>query len=466
MRETDVAVVGAGPAGMAAAIAAAEAGARVTLIDEYGMPGGQFFKRADASFSIEPSQLSREHGRGEELREKLSASRVSVLAHTLVWGVFDNELMLYGNNKSETLRTKAIVLATGAYDRPVAFPGWTLPGVMGAGGAQTLAKTQWVKAGRKILLSGSGPLLLPVARQLLLAKAEIVAVVEATTPSQWLRLASAAWGQWSRFAEAIECWRHFRKNRVPLLFGHKIARALGADKVEAAVIAKIDRNWNAITETERILDVDAIAVGYGLLPNIELAASCGCNLYWDNSVRAWFVACDSRMATNRFNVFVAGEITGIGGSELALNEGILAGISAAESIGIISTKIADERLAMPSRRRKRLANFANVLNRSYGPRAGLWEGLESDNTTICRCEEVTRGVIASAVRNGCSSLKEVKDLTRAGMGLCQGRMCRNMVAEIIAREQQKQVEKIAFPHVRPPIKPVPIAAIVASDSSK
>ena len=274
--QVDVAVVGSGPAGMAAAVEAAEAGANVLLLDEYAKPGGQFFKRAGDGFSVDATRLTREHERGEALRQRLSHPRIRVLSSALVWGRFGNELMVYREGRTEAVQARALVIATGAYDRPVAFPGWTLPGVISAGGAQTLAKTQWVKPGHRMLLAGAGPFLLPVAQSLLRAEVTIAALVEATKPTQWLPHAASLWGQWPRFAEAWDYKRELRRAGTPTIYGHKIVRALGEKKVEGAVIAKVDRDGMPYPGTERTIAVDGIATGYGFLPNIELAASCGC----------------------------------------------------------------------------------------------------------------------------------------------------------------------------------------------
>ena len=461
---TDIAVVGAGPAGMAAALAAAEAGAQVVLLDEYSRPGGQFFKRSHDSFSVERDRLTREHDRGEHLRRQLSHQRIHVLTRTLAWGRFDDHLMIFRDQRSEALHARAFVIATGAYDRPVAFPGWTLPGVVSAGGAQALAKTQWVKPGHRMLLAGAGPFLLPVAQSLLRAGVRIVAIAEATTPLQWLPHAGALWGQWPRFAEAWDYKLDLRKAGVPTIHGYKIVRAVGDRAVAAAAIARVDSDWRTIGGTERTFEVDGIAVGYGFLPNLELAASFGCDLRFDPFARTWFAQCTADMSTNKPGVFVAGEITGIGGSALALEEGRIAGLSAAEHVGALPPAEADRRRLPHRRRRAHLGRFADMLNVLFRPRPGLWEPL-SGSVTICRCEEVSAQEIRACVAAGCTTTKSIKDWTRAGMGLCQGRMCRAMVSEIIAAERSVALDSIPFPHVRPPIKPVPIHALLQPETT-
>ena len=447
---------------MSAAIAAAEAGAQVVILDEYAKPGGQFFKCTGDEFSVAPERLTREYARGEALRGQLRHPNITVLTRALVWGRFDDRIMVAHEGCSKAFRGKALVIATGAYDRPVAFPGWTLPGVVTAGGAQTLAKSQWVKPGRRMLLAGAGPFLLPVALSLLRADVSIAALVEATRPIDWLPHFGALWGQWPRFSEAFEYKANLRRAGVPTVYRHKIVRALGEKKVEVAIIAKVDRDWHAIPGTERTIEVDAIAIGYGFLPNIELAAHSGCELRFDNFARTWFAKCTDTMATNKSGVFVAGEITGIGGSALALEEGRIAGISAAEFAGSLTADAAGTLRRGPIARRTRLDRFAGALNELFGPRPGLWEFLKEE-MTVCRCEEVKAGDITACIADGATTNKSIKDWTRAGMGLCEGRICRGMVGEILARERGVELSTIPFPSVRPPIKPVPFSTLLQDD---
>lgn len=459
----DVVVVGAGPAGMSAALAAAGTGARVIVLDEYAQPGGQFFKRTGSGFAVGPKHLTREHARGELLRDRLRHPNITVLSRALVWGRFDDRIMVAHEGRSIAIHGKALVIATGAYDRPVAFPGWTLPGVVTAGGAQTLAKSQWVKPGKRMLLAGAGPFLLPVALSLLRADVKIAALVEATRPTEWLPHLGSLWGQWPRFSEAWEYRSNLRQAGVPTIYGHKIVRALGEKHVEGAVIARVDSAWRTISGTEQTIEVDAIATGYGFLANIELAASSGCKLRFDAHARTWFVDSTPTMATSVPGTFVAGEVTGIGGSALALEEGQIAGLSAAQYCGTLSPDAADRERREPIARRERLDRFASALNRLFGPRPGLWEFLKGD-MTVCRCEEVKASEIESCIADGATTNKSIKDWTRAGMGLCEGRICRAMVGEILARERGVDLATIPFPSVRPPIKPVPFATLLQDES--
>ncbi len=264
--QVELAVVGAGPAGIEAALAAAQAGVNVTLIDGYPWPGGQYFKQVPAAFRAD--DRTRHQHEAAALLERLRLSDVRFLPDTDVWGAFPApdggwELDLshrdgarYGPSDPSRVVAPALVLATGAHDRPLAFPGWDLPGVMTAGAAQTLVKSQRVLPGRRVLLSGTGPLQLAVAASLARAGAEVVAILEglAPTPRALLPL-TALWGQWPRLAEGWDYGRVLASARVPYRFGRSVVEARGHDEVEEAVIARIDPEWQPIPGTEQTVAV-------------------------------------------------------------------------------------------------------------------------------------------------------------------------------------------------------------------
>lgn len=385
-----VAVVGAGPAGIAAAVAARGAGAEVVVVDSQPEPGGQIWRGGG--------------GRSQALLRSGAELRLG----WSVWAVEDGALRITDGERGDTLRADAIVLATGAYDRPVAFPGWTLPGVLTAGGAQALAKGQGVLPGRRVLLAGAGPFLFPVARELRALGAEVT-VAEATRRREWLRAAPRMTAHPDKLAA-------FLRERVPVRWGRMIVRAEGGERVERATIAEVDGDWRP--GAEETLAVDTVCTAYGFLPSLELPRALGCE------IRAGAVAHDGAMATSVAGVYVAGEAAGIGGAAKAWDEGSAAGASAA---------------GRPGRASRRAAGFARVLDELFAPRPGLRELIAPD-TVVCRCEGVTAGEIGAA-----ASFSELKLRTRAGQGPCQGRVC----APLIGLE----------PSARPPLAPVPVAAL-------
>lgn len=428
----DVAVVGGGPAGMCAALAAARMGRSVALIDEYAAPGGQIWRRRfDEVGEAAPRSLP---GAARELCAALADSSVRVLSGASVWAApSPSELLLTG--PVERVRAGAVVLATGAYDRPVAFPGWTLPGVMTAGGAQALAKGQGVVPGRRVLLAGAGPFLLPVAAQLAARGAKVVAVAEASRRRDWARVSPRMAGHPDKLREYLGYRRRVRR----IEWGHVLVRAEGASRVESATIAECGPDW-APTGRERTFAVDAVCTAYGFLPSVDLARALGCELRGDA------VAHDADMATSVPGVYVAGEASGIGGSDLAQAEGELAGRMAA------GHGRGTPELAALRARRAKLASFAGILGELFDPRPGL-RTLATPDTTLCRCEDVSQGTVDAAVAGGATSMSALKVVTRCGQGPCQGRTCERLVAARLPEEPARFSS-------RAPMRPVQLDVLI------
>jgi thioredoxin reductase len=416
---------------MAAAVAARRAGASVVLIDEYAAPGGQIWRRPFAQAAeIAPASLPRAARR---LCTELAESGATVLAGTSVWAARrgDAHWALLLEGEAGEVRGRAVVLATGAYDRPVAFPGWTLPGVMTAGGAQALSKGQGVVPGRRVLLAGAGPFLLPVATQLRKGGATVVAVVEATRRRDWLAAAPRMAAHPGRLG-GYAAYRA-RTAGTAYVWGHVLVRAEGEGAVESATIAAAAPDWSPLPGRERTFEVDAVCTAYGFLPSTELARALGCRLSGDA------VAHDHDMRTTVDGVFVAGEAAGVGGADLARLEGELAGTRAAGGVAGVETLRA---------KRSRAAGFAAILEDLFGPRPGL-AALAGPETILCRCEDVTAAEVDAA---GASSPAALKILTRCGQGPCQGRVCERLIAARLGTPARF--------NARAPVRPIPLGVLM------
>ena len=315
MRGVALAIVGAGPAGLSAAIAAAKCGLRPVVIDENPLPGGQIYRQLPREFKVERSEaLGLTYEKGQRLLARAYDANIELKLGTTVWGLFDPlTLGLECDGKAESMQCGALVLATGGYDRAIPFPGWTLPGVMTLGGAQTLVKSQRMLPGKKIILSGSGPFLLPVTSQLVEAGANIVAVLEASKPMGWLSRAGSLWGQWDRFREGWGYVKPLLRARIGVRFGQAVIEAWGKGKVEGVVTASLDDDWRPIPGTEQTILADVVAVGYGFSVNTQLSQLCHCEHEFRKGYGGWTVKVDRRQATSVAKVFAAGETTGIGG---------------------------------------------------------------------------------------------------------------------------------------------------------
>jgi NADPH-dependent 2,4-dienoyl-CoA reductase/sulfur reductase-like enzyme len=465
--ETEVAVVGAGPAGLSAAYTASRAGCNVTLVDSYARPGGQYYKQMPAQFRAKsPGSLHQEFARAERLFSALQRdSKVTILTGTTVWSaqvsISEDAVTLYldSGDKSSKLSARKVVLAPGAYDRALPFPGWDLPGVMTAGAMQTLVKSQRVLPGSRIVLSGSGPFLMPVAAALAQAGAWVLGVYEATHPSQWVRHTLQAWGHWDKLREARVYLRILRKHRVPVKFGQAVVRAEGDRQVRRALVARLNADWSPIAGSEQRLEVDAVGVGYGFVPSTELASLLGCAQRYDALQAGFFVRHDATMESSRKGIFVAGEITGIGGSAVARPQGAIAGLSAAYQLGHLSAQQARQAMAQHLEVLHHQQAFARLLHRLYAVQPGWMEWL-TPATTLCRCEEVSYAKVEEAVKQfGASDVKTVKSLTRCGMGLCQGRVCGPNVTSITATLSGRPPEEVGTLSARPIVKPITLGAL-------
>jgi NADPH-dependent 2,4-dienoyl-CoA reductase/sulfur reductase-like enzyme len=466
--QTEVAVVGAGPAGLGAAYAAMQAGCAVTLIDSYARPGGQYYKQMPSEFQARsPGALHHRFGPAQRLMPALQAhSKVTILTGTTVWSAqaADSKgavtLYLNDDTTSSELHSLSVVLAPGAFDRALPFPGWDLPGVMTAGAIQSLVKSQRVLPGRRIVLSGSGPFLMPVAAALAQAGAQVLGVYEATHPRHWVRHAPQAWGHWDKLREALDYAGILRKYRVPVKFGRAVVRAEGDGRVRRVAVARLDAGWSPIAGSEQYVEVDTLGLGYGFVPSIELAQLLGCALRYDPLQAGFFVQHDASMESSRKGVFVAGEIAGIGGSSVARPQGAIAGLAAARKLGRLSAARAREAMAPHLKELHHQQAFARLLHRLYPVPKGWFDWLTPE-TIICRCEEVSYARVKEAVTQfGATDAKTVKNITRCGMGLCQGRVCGSNVAAITSALSDRPPEEVGTLAARPIVKPVMLGAMI------
>ncbi len=455
--DTDIAVVGAGPAGLSAALAAANAGARVVVLDEYAEPGGQFYKQLPVEFSVpDRARLGDDYTKGDALLASVKKADVTISNETLVWGAFEpGELSITRRGEAGTVKAHKIIVASGAYERAVAFPGWDLPGVMTPGGAQTLVKNQQQLPGKRIVLAGSGPFLLPVAKTLLGAGANIAAIFEATRPRAWLRHAPRLWGHWDRLAEAQRYRRMLAEAGLPIQFGRIVVRAEGTESVERAIVMACDESGRPVAGTEHAEACDTLCVGYGFIPQVQVTRVLGCEHRYDALRGGWVPVHGDDMQTSVGGVYVAGEVAGIGGAYVAMAEGWLAGLSAARELG---HKVRSTALMSASRDRARRRSFGDLVNTIFALKPGVFDPI-TDDTLICRCEEVTAGEIRASAAAWAPHVNSVKGVTRCGMGYCQGRICGSLLAELTARVTGGSVADAGGLSVRPPLKPVRVEVL-------
>jgi len=477
-RQLRFAVVGAGPAGMAAAVAAADGGVTATVIDSAASVGGQFYRQPAARLRARaPRRLHRGRRTWRALTSRfdrhVAAGRIRFLPEHHVWfceqvgdGYRVHALLGPEQQHSAVVDADALLLATGAYERVLPFPGWTLPGVVTAGGAQAMLKGSLVLPGREVLVAGTGPLLLPVAVGLADAGAQVKALVESAGRLDLAKLAPSLAAHPDKLAEAAGYAARLAAHRIPIKYGHTVVAAHGRDRIESATVAEVDAKGRVRQGTETQIPCDSLAIGHGLLPHLDLALTLDARVEADGTPAVWV---DSEQRTSVPGLWAAGETTGIGGAALALVEGEIAGRSvAAWSQGPQRAWLDEDHARDPAwshaeQKRRSLRGFSAVLDAAYPPPAGWTERLTED-TAVCRCEDVRAGSIRSAMTDyGATDLRSVKLLTRAGMGWCQGRMCGAAVAGLIAEHSGDEHAAASVAMRRPFARPVPLGALAGLD---
>jgi len=358
----DVIIVGSGPAGLSAAVAAAQNGAKVTVIDENPKPGGQLFKQIHKFFGSEEHHAGvRGIDIGSLLLDKCKEYNVEIMLNTFVWGIFDNGHEVAIKKRDGTtgrLHTKKLILATGAKEKPLAFPGWTLPGVMGAGCAQTLMNMYRVLPGKKILMVGTGNVGLIVSYQFLQAGADVVGVVEVLP----------------RISGYVVHARKILRMGVPMYTSHTVCKAIGEESVEGAVIAKVDQNCDVIKNSQIMLDVDLVCLAVGLAPNVEIARSLKCEMIYKRELGGLVPVHNKQMKTSLDDVYVCGDLSAIEEASVAMVEGSIAGLAVSEALGNIKAKEAEDKLE---------SCYENLQALRSGPRA---EGIRKANMDVIeRC---------------------------------------------------------------------------------
>jgi thioredoxin reductase/bacterioferritin-associated ferredoxin len=458
-REVPLVIIGGGPGGLSAAIAAANHGVKVLVIDENLQAGGQIYRQLPETFkALEPRRLGTDYVDGRSLLKQVHdlADAITIWNDALVWSVFEsNQLAIARGNEMVLLDAKAIVVATGAYERPVPVSGWTLPGVMTAGGAQVLLKSQRVRPGRRVLLAGTGPLQLVVANQMLDAGMEVVAVAESNSTAGTWKLLPDLMQQPGLMLQGLRYIYRLRRAGVQILQSHVLQGLQGSQKVEQAVLAKVDSRCRPNAGETMQFDVDTVCIGYGLIPTTWLTRMLGCTHVYDPMIDGWVPQFNENMQTDQPGVFVAGDGAGIAGVLAARMEGTLAGLFAAVHTGSIA-----EDKAMHTARpvRKKLAGmgrFRRAIDRMYRIYPDLYANM-TDDTIVCRCEGISAGEIRQAIRQGTMSLNDIKKRTRSGMGYCQGTNCLPTIAAMLVREFGAGPEEIPMMTIRPPARPIPL----------
>ena len=445
--DPDVLVIGGGPAGLTAALSAARQGAHVIIVDERPVPGGQYFKQPHTGLTQFADDRQFEQGR--ELIGKVRGNGVTIVEGMVANAAMPLTVTVIAGRSRLDFAPKRLVVATGAYERAHPVPGWTLPGVMTTGAAQTLLRSYRVLPGKRILVAGNGPLNLQVAIELSRAGADIAAVLEAAPEPGFTTMSALA-------AMALAAPGLMRQG-----FGY--LRELKRRNIAVHYAASVDGIGPGLTATAGHLafEADAVCLGYGFLPGNEILRLLGCRHDYDPHRRHLVTRRDDAMRTSIPEVFAAGDCCGLGGAHAAMAEAVIAGNTAArEALGAAEPVFPGE-----------VFHAWQDLKRHRRFQKALWTVFKSAETgqtmrseaLLCRCESVPAEQVSRIIADGNGSIGSLKRQSRLGMGRCQGRYCVPEAVEHLCRAQDRLPDEFSFAAPRPPIRPVPLGLLQAHD---
>jgi len=442
-----VVIVGAGPAGITAARTLLEHGVTPVLVDESLRGGGQIYRRQPANFQRSAKQLyGFEAGKATALHRTMDelATRIDYRPETLVWNAENGRLDMLNNGHAESIEYAQIIVATGATDRILPVPGWTLPGVYSLGAAQIALKYQGCAIGERVAFCGSGPLLYLVAYQYAKAGAKVVAVLDSAPFSAQCRALQALLGQPATLAKGLYYRAWLTAHGIPVYQGATLSHIDGEQRVTGI-------HWD-----QQEIACDAVAFAHALRSETQLADLLGCEFSWNALNRAWLPQRDAAGRSSVAGVYLAGDGAGIMGADAAQMAGERTALALLEDSGVA---IDHRRGPVLEQQLAGIQRFRHGLETAF-PFPENWAAEAPDELILCRCEEVSVGEVRAVVDEGHWEVNRVKAHCRVGMGRCQGRMCGLAAAEIIAERSGREIQNVGRLRGQAPIKPLPFGVEV------
>ncbi len=456
----DLLIIGAGPAGMAAAIEATRAGARVVILDENPRPGGQIYREITRNVPAHRPYLGPDYWKGKALAEAFTGTNADYVPGATVWSMeSQGEGVEKGNcvvgislgGVARMIEASAVILATGAIERPMPIPGWTLPGVLTAGAAQIALKSAGVVPQGPIVLAGCGPLLYLLATQLLDAGVSNMTLLDTSDPNR--RLAAL------RHLPGFLVSPYLLKGLTLLLKAKRSIHIVSGIR-SLAIVGKEDVEGVRFTTARghETVSANSVLLHQGVIPAINLASAAGCALKWNEVQRTFQPASDEVGCTSARGIYVAGDGAGIGGALAAEVSGRIAAITALSNIGTVAQHAVVGKLKRLRHERRRYLRGRAFLDVLYAPQQEFLTPSDPQ-TIVCRCEEITAGQVRDAIALGPPGPNQLKTFIRCGMGPCQGRLCATTVTEIMAGERGTNPSEIGTYRLRSPVKPVRLAEL-------
>lgn len=462
----DVLVVGGGPAGLTCASILAESGLNVVLLDERAKLGGQYFKQPSDPF-LNIYDLDQQFRDGRALIERVMQSGARILSGTAVWGAFGfNYFVAASAEQRWIIRAKQLVLSTGAYERALFAPGWTLPGVMTTGAAQTLLRSYNVRPGERTFIAGNGPLNIQMAAELVRGGGEVEGLAELANPFKLKNLAASFalfWYSPSMVVKGIGYFVTLLCAKVPIYFGRVINEFHGESRVEEISISKIDNDGFPIKDSSKSIKTDSVAIGYGFLSSNEIPRSLGCKHEYDQKSESYRVIRDAFGATSLEEVFVLGDGGGIFGAQVAQCSGVLAASKILSILGRRPSLALNREVRNAHNRYVRNLNFQKWLWRVFDAPT-ITTQVASAKTVICRCLGITREVVENGYSQDVLTTGALKRVTRIGMGMCQGRYCGVFTLHLTEEKSGSMPNEFSGFAPQVPYKPTPIGIIAQTES--
>lgn len=459
---TDLLIVGAGPAGMAAAVTARRHGLSVRVVDDQPAPGGQIWRGIETvAAAPRARRLGESYLSGAERAAAFRACGALYEPESQLWQIEPGfRAFVTRGGKARIVTAQAIILATGAQERPMPFPGWTLPGVLTVGAAQILLKTADSVPEKPVWIAGCGPLPLLYMTQLLAAGGRIAGFLDTTPRGRVgvaLRHLPRGLGRLGDLLKGLSWSLALRRAEVPVIRHVTELRAEGEGRLQRLRYRTEDGREAEVT-------AEVLLVHEGVVPNIHAPLALGCAVSWHAGQHCYVPVLDAWGESSQANIFVAGDGAGIGGAEAAEPRGRLAALRVAAKLGQLDEATAEAAAAPERSALSSALALRPFLDALYAPRPQLYA--PPDETLICRCEEVTAGELRARAVEGRPGPNQIKAFTRAGMGPCQGRQCGYAMAHIVAAAQGRPVEEVGFYRIRPPLKPVTLGELASLDAQE
>jgi thioredoxin reductase/bacterioferritin-associated ferredoxin len=447
----DLLIIGAGPAGMAAAIEAGRSEIAIMVLGDQWSPGGQVYRSIETVSHENLEVLGADYRYGQHLARQFREANADYLPGAAVWQVEPDLITSFiFEEKARQIKAKRILIATGARERPVPIPGWTVPGVMAATAADVLLKAHAMVPGGRIVLAGSGPLLLLTAARLLEFGVTLNAVLDTTPFSNYICALPAmpkALLAYEYLLKGLRLKQQVRRSGVPIYRNVKNIEAQGSNAVESVRFSS--------NRTPSELEVDTLLLHNGVIPDTQLTRQLDCDHIWYDMQRYWQPLVDEWGNSSQKGISIAGDAAGIAGAKAAESSGHLAALETLYRLNVISRQERNLRAAPFKKTLLREKAIRPYLDRLFRPDPGLLVP-QDDRTIVCRCEDVSAGEIRKALELGTLGPNQLKSQTRCGMGFCQARLCGLTVSEMIAQFRNENVSKIGYPRIRPPIIPITV----------